>query len=316
MTTTVLTRKPAIVLPKRLVSSLEKATQVQFYRTLHWIADRMRKPVQRKFLRAMKQVKSKTAQSALVDAVERGRIDEVIRALRIDQNMTRALEGSITDPLHEVVASIGAAAVKVLPGRVAAELRGSFDMLNPRVTEFLNAYDFNLIQGLTRRSREGVRTVVRDAFEFGGPPKQQAEYIKDLIGLTDQQAVAVRNLRRNLQSAGQSQAFIRRKVKEFGKRLLEQRAFNIARTETIRAANTGQKALWEQAVDEGLLNLKKTNRVWIVTPDDRLCPVCRAIPGLNKGGVSMREEFDTDLGPMDGPPAHPFCRCAVGLSFK
>ena len=59
----------------------------------------------------------------------------------------------------------------------------------------------------------------------------------------------------------------------------------------------------------------QTKRVWVLTPDDRLCEICSAIPDLNPDGVGLEETFDTDLGPVLSPPVHPNCRCAVSLEI-
>jgi len=67
--------------------------------------------------------------------------------------------------------------------------------------------------------------------------------------------------------------------------------------------------------DKGLIDAEQTVRVWIITPDDRLCDICEAIPTLNPDGVGLDEPFLTPEGPVDDPPAHPRCRCATGLEF-
>lgn len=85
------------------------------------------------------------------------------------------------------------------------------------------------------------------------------------------------------------------------------RAETIARTETMKAANRGQQDAWDQAVQHGLLNDDDVEQEWIVTPDDRLCLVCEALDGVR---AKLGEEFDDGI---DGPPAHPNCRCTVGL---
>jgi hypothetical protein len=84
----------------------------------------------------------------------------------------------------------------------------------------------------------------------------------------------------------------------------EQRAKVIAHTETMAAANEGQKQLWGQAVTDGYLNGGE-RMVWIVTPDDRLCPICE---GQEDTMVPLGQQF-----PSGGPPAHPRCRCTTGL---
>ena len=80
----------------------------------------------------------------------------------------------------------------------------------------------------------------------------------------------------------------------------------IARTETMRASNMGQQEAWAQAKDKGLLTGKE-KKEWITTPDDRLCPVCEPMDGKK---VPMADEFD-----IEGPPAHPQCRCTIAITL-
>jgi len=51
----------------------------------------------------------------------------------------------------------------------------------------------------------------------------------------------------------------------------------------------------------------------MVTPDDRLCEYCEAVPDMNPDGVPLGGQFQTPLGPVDGPTLHPQCRCIVYL---
>lgn len=84
----------------------------------------------------------------------------------------------------------------------------------------------------------------------------------------------------------------------------KERARTIARTETMRAANEGQKQMWYQAEKDGSLG-KGGKMTWIVTPDDRLCDICEEMEGEE---ADIHDGFD-----IDGPPAHPNCRCTIGL---
>jgi hypothetical protein len=180
-------------------------------------------------------------------------------------------------------------------------------------------------------------------------PPQQANRILSRLGLTQTQAQAVDNyeamllggdvselrtaaqralrdrrfdanvFRAILQKKPVPQAKAAQMVERYYERMLQYRARNIARTETIRAAHAGQEELWRQATEQGLLKPERTRRKWIVTPDDRLCPICRAIPGRNlRGvplGVPLGEAFNTPIGGVKHPPAHPSCRCTLGLMF-
>lgn len=89
------------------------------------------------------------------------------------------------------------------------------------------------------------------------------------------------------------------------------RAETIARTETMRASNQGQLEAWDQAQEKGLLTGTELLE-WITTPDDRLCPICEPLDGETapRGGT-----FEVDGDRITAPPAHPRCRCTVGLSF-
>ncbi len=89
-----------------------------------------------------------------------------------------------------------------------------------------------------------------------------------------------------------------------------ERADIIARTETMRASNEGQLEAWDQATEAGLLTGQEQIE-WITTPDDRLCPICEPLDGET---IPMGGEFDVDGDKISAPPAHPRCRCTVGLS--
>ena len=94
--------------------------------------------------------------------------------------------------------------------------------------------------------------------------------------------------------------------------MIRRRARSIARTEVLRASNMGQQLLWEAAVDAGEWRAQDVRRVFIVTPDDRLCPICAPLDGMM---VGLADEF---VSPTNGasalvPPLHPQCRCAVGI---
>lgn len=89
----------------------------------------------------------------------------------------------------------------------------------------------------------------------------------------------------------------------------DDRAELIARTESMRAANEGQQMLWEQAQSEGLLG-PNAKQEWIVGDDEKLCPICQDMDGEQ---VDLDEDFNVDGEDIDGPPAHPNCRCTVAL---
>lgn len=89
------------------------------------------------------------------------------------------------------------------------------------------------------------------------------------------------------------------------------RAESIARTESLRAANEGQLDAWDGAKKNGLLS-ENAKRVWIATGDDLLCAICEPMDGVEE---LLDDPFILDDGEaITSPPAHPRCRCTVGLA--
>lgn len=83
------------------------------------------------------------------------------------------------------------------------------------------------------------------------------------------------------------------------------RAELIARTEIMDAANEGLAQSWAQATEAGLLSGNE-KKVWIATSG--ACEDCDSVDGEE---VPMDDDFS--IG--DDPPAHPNCRCTMGLAF-
>ena len=85
-----------------------------------------------------------------------------------------------------------------------------------------------------------------------------------------------------------------------------QRVQLIARTEAMIAAHQGQRLVWAQAVEDGLLDADFKRR-WIFTDDEVGCPQCEALDGQL---AEAEGEYEPGVA---SPPAHPNCRCTEGL---
>lgn len=82
------------------------------------------------------------------------------------------------------------------------------------------------------------------------------------------------------------------------------RAEMIARTEVMKASNEGLSQSWSQAVDIGLLNGDE-KKEWIATAG--CCDDCDELDG-------EQVPIDDDFSIGDDPPAHPNCRCTMGIA--
>jgi hypothetical protein len=275
------------------------------------LADQAESTVRGAFMAAVDWARGKVDPKSLERAVENRNAEDIARIVTGSAALAAALiTGDYKRQLEDVYIAAGR--------RTSATLASSFDIRNPRSTDFLERYDLRNgatgIRQVTADQATAVRDIVTGAFQQGGHPVEQARMIRNIVGLLPRQAQAVVNYRDALTQEGRASDQLNRMVDRYQGKLLNRRAQTIARTETIRAANAGQQAAWRQAADDQLLNRVTARQQWIVTPDDRLCPFCAAVPDLNPDGVELDGTFESELGPVEGPPLHPNCRCALTLA--
>lgn len=207
--------------------------------------------------------------------------------------------------------------------RTAAKFEATFDKKNPVAIAFAERHAAEKITQITEQSRLAVRSVITEAFRDGITTQDQARLIKNIVSLSERDALAVQNLRTRMLASpgrvvqagkvavrvpplGASVQQLDRATGAYASRLLKSRAENIARTETMTVANIGQQQYWQQQVSKGKLN-RDAMRELIITPDERLCPICSAMAGQI---VRIDQHFD-----KGEPPFHQRCRCTHGLVF-
>jgi hypothetical protein len=221
---------------------------------------------------------------------------------------------------------------KVKVRKVTVGTAMSFTLQNPQVAAFLAQYGLDLIRNISADAAAAIRLVLLQSLRDGTGPRETARLLTPLIGLSARQAQAVTNYRNMLASGnftGASSLSLRDKrfdgrlkpgvtltpdqidkmVARYAERQLRYRATMIARTESIRALNQGQLEAWRQAKQQGLIDGMREQ--WLPGPE--ACRKCESIPGMNVGGVAIGGMFTTPFGLLDAPPAHPNCRCALGL---
>jgi len=186
-------------------------------------------------------------------------------------------------------------------------LEGSFNMRNPRAVQWSVDHVGENIRQADDATKAGVNEIITHALNFGGHPRETARQIRQYIGLTENQIKGILNYQAKLDQSGRSKARVDAMVDSKIRRKVRERALTISRTETIAASCAGQQLHWEDQLDKGYLNKIDTMKEWIVTPDDRLCPICSAMAGQK---VDIDASFDFG---NKAPPRHPRCRCAIGL---
>lgn len=249
------------------------------WKGIHRAADRfqtpLKKAVRRAFRKGQQELDMKALRRALMEKDEAG----VLEAVSVSIEATEKQLGStLRYILGRIIEVSGTAAAKRVHAtrtlRAAAEVKGfAFDVTNPKAQEWIRDHAAETVSGVSRTTRQAIRDLVDAAFEEQFDVEDLADEISATVGIDPA------------------------------------RAETIARTETIRASNQGQQLAWDQAVEEGLLTGDE-KQTWIVTPDDRLCPICEPLDGQT---VALGAQFAVDGDFIDSPPAHPNCRCTVGL---
>ena len=184
---------------------------------------------------------------------------------------------------------------------------GSFNMRNHDTVKWAQQHVAENIKQINRTSKNAIKSIIANALEKGGSPADTAKMIRRHIGLTDKQMLSVWKYRDKLEKEGVSQTEIKRLEDKFIQNKITERAEIIARTETIAAAAGGQQLHWEDQLSKGNLNNIDLQKEWIVTPDDRLCPICAAMKG-ERTDINGTFEFGGKA-----PPRHPRCRCSMGI---
>ncbi|CAB4130442.1 Phage head morphogenesis domain containing protein [uncultured Caudovirales phage] len=142
-----------------------------------------------------------TAQQAAVDidliatALETGDVGKVLAILDLPE--TLAPLAGIQTAIHTGITAAGAAAA-VEVSRAIGGVKFMFNTLNPRLVRWLQVYSLGLIREITDKTKEGVRQYLTAGIKAGDNPKTVARDIKGIIGLTDRQAQAVANYRKEL----------------------------------------------------------------------------------------------------------------------
>jgi 2'-5' RNA ligase len=152
--------------------------------------------------------------------------------------------------------------------KAAADFWMKFDAINPSVIQWAKEHAAALIKDITETTRNRIRIAVEELQEEG-----DWDFYHDRI----------------MAAVGD-----------------EARADLIARHETMLAADEGQRLGWEQAKDAGLLSGTE-RREWIITGDERTCPICMGLAG------TYAPLNGTYADGITGPPAHVQCRCTEGI---
>lgn len=259
------------------------------------IADSLEPDLRAAFLAVVDAVAQAVPTSVLKDLLERGDIVGIVNAFEtvvaasltfpISTTLTSVYGSLVTQPFQQAVRGYG--------------LSASFSLISQLVLDQVRQNAANLIVGIGQDTILSIRTIVERNFLEGMGSSYAARIIRSMVGLLPSHALAVARYHEGLADIPEDRRA--HLTATYANRLLNYRAENISRTETIRASYAGQYAGWNQMVKEGILQPHRTHVVWDVTEDDRLCPWCAVMDGVE---VSLGQLFmSTTKGFPNGKPA-------------
>lgn len=289
------------------------------------------------YLRAIQAAKDTLSAKTIASLLELGNIELITDTLM--EAFGQELDG-LRDVVRDQIQTVAGATLAEVPGAIITR----FELLNPGVLHWLSEYELNLIKQINQDTREGIRTFLLDGLKNGVNPRETARSLKEVIGLTSQQAQAVANYRKGLEGDEQwmrstierglrdrrydktIQRFLRGEVElmpeqvdkmvaRYEARFLQHRAENIAITESLRALHAARRLAWDQAARDGSVNRDEVRRYWHVAHDERTCPICLEIPSMNPDGRGLDEPFQTPNGSLMDAPAHMRCRCVTFIKL-
>lgn len=201
---------------------------------------------------------------------------------------------------------------KSIRKQITASLKPAFNLTNPRAQEFAATEAGELITQINTESLDSIRQVLEQAYSDGRTVQEVGRMLRSYIGLNAPQQLALAKFYSAQIANGLTPAQAAEKADKYSARLLRQRATMIARTELVRSSNFGQEELWRQAQEDGFIG-PKTTRVWIITADDRICPICEPMRGVT---ARLGEPFvHPETGEQYDTPGdvHPNDRCSEAL---
>ena len=256
-------------------------------------------------------------------------IERIIPALRPALNRLAiihdqaASHASIGVPLSQIIVKAAPKNTKTPP-----VINLTYDPLAQATVDAQNAAATELAESVLTQTQATAQQVLSEGLTTRRSPQQIARALRDTLGMSAAEAGAIESYRQALQSGTASPLSRALRDRRYDARVLRgdmsadqidamtdryaqryraYRALRIARTESLRAANAGRRAAWQQYADATGRGVK---RFWLTAGDELVCAICAAIPGMNEAGVDLDQPYTTPIGPLMMPPdPHPNCRC-------
>lgn len=170
--------------------------------------------------------------------------------------------------------------------------------------------NLSMIQEISDATRANLMRILLQSFRRGERVEEIAEKIRNNIGLTERDSIALQRRIDAMEASGTSQDRIDQVARAYAKKAVSRRAEMIARTETIAAQAASRTLSWQQAKAEGRLPEDVVRQWFAGVGSARTCPICIDLDGTQ---AELDSPFYSNVlgASVFDPPAHPNCRCNV-----
>jgi hypothetical protein len=289
------------------------ATRVPIWRRLLGIADAAVERLRQLWLELFQDGRSRVRAEALALALDVHLLEgRSYVAEQWEQAVERPARRFLPVIAEEVVEEAGDVQASGLSALLAVPLvytRGTVE-----TQQWVQQYVGTEVRDITQTSMQTVQRVLRGGTQGGLAPHTIAREVKQVLGLTPRQQRSLDVLKQRLQKQGVPPGEIQRQVRDATTRGLAQRAKMIAEYQALTLAHEGAHEATVQAVTRGAMAPEQVRRRWVITAG-ACATICVPIAGMNPPeGVGLYEAFETPVGPLLYPPAHPACKCSVSTN--
>lgn len=260
------------------------------------------------FKDAVTQIKESIKLAAVSRALNDDDEDAAFEATGVEN-----LEDELSGPLMAGVIASLLSGARLGRSELPPSLRGeasAVDLLDTEIQKWIRTNGARQVTQISGGSKKAIQSIISEMITSGESARRAARQIRNVIGLTVPQQKTLQRLQESMTEAGATKGVIERTMAQRSERMLDERAFAIARNESFTAVSQGRQMYWNQLVDRGVLD-PDTLRKWITAADERVCPICLPMHNQVRG---LNEPFEKGLGGTTvTTPAHVTCRCSVIL---
>lgn len=312
--------------------------------TLARVANRHTSGMTAAFVASVEGIKDRLPMRAIQEALSEMRFEDVEAMLHLERlTVVKATPEEDLARLYVGIMSESATAVApftrdFVSADDLAAILGALDVQNPAAMRLARERAGTLIHNISRDTLQTIRELLFQSMRDGSAPRVIAQDIRRLVGLTPNQARAVQNFTDTLREAiaqgrgpgalsrfslspvrypaQMTEARVQEMADKYAARQLRYRAENIARTESLWSANAGNRQLYVEMANRGVIDAGGTKMIWNAAESERTCSICSDLDGTV---VGFDEDFSQTVsasgkpilpgsafvGPH--PPAHAQC---------